>query len=576
MASGILGTAVSGLMAFQRSLETTSHNIANVNTEGYSRQRVELATRPEKFTGAGFIGQGVDIANITRSYDQFIVNQLRGSTSAFGDVNQYHELAAQVDNILADPTTGMAPAIKDFFNAMHELADDPSSIPARQVTLSEAEILTQRFHGMDARYAEFRKQVNLDMGVMVDNINSFATSIADLNVRIVAEIGRTSGDRLPNDLLDQRDVLISKLSKIVDVSALPQQNGSVSVFIGQGQSLVLEGQAATFKTKQTNLDPARLGIFIETPAGDQDVSKQISGGELTGTLRFRDEVLDPSQQKLGQVAASLAMEMNGLHTQGFDLDGIAGVNLFSGMDTIPVTPNPANTGSISVAYDPNNISNIDFSDYQLDVASGPVYKLTRLTDNSTINLVVSGSNLVATGSDTLPGITISFAGLAAGDSFLLQPAKTAASQIGVKINDARKLAAATNVEVDSVTGQTVLDGLGNPVIIKGPVPGDNRNALAMANLENKAGMLGSTATFQDAYGQIVSLVGTLTHAADVSTTAQESLLNQAKAQRESLSGVNLDEEAANLIKFQQSYQAAAQMISVTSSLFDSLLGAVRR
>jgi flagellar hook-associated protein 1 FlgK len=574
--SSLLSTAVSGLMAFQRSLETTSHNIANVNTDGYSRQRTELATRPERFTGAGFVGTGVNIANITRSYDQFIVNQLHTSKAAFGEVDAYLQLASQVDNILADPDTGMAPAIKDFFNAVNDVADDPSSIPARQAMLSETEILTQRFHTMDGKYSILRRQINQDIEIMVDNINAFSASIAELNIKIASEIGRTSGDRLPNDLLDKRDVLVDKLSELVDVSVLPQQNGSLSVFIGQGQTLVLGGQSTILKAKQVNLDPGELGIYIAIPGGDQEVTNFMSGGQLSGTLRFRDEILDPAQQKLGQLAVNLAVEMNTLHQQGYDLDGNAGGLLFSGLGSIPVTTNPGSAGSINVTYDSTKIGNLDFSDYQLDVSAGLTYTLTRLSDGSSVNLAVSGTNLETIPTGQLPGIAISFAGLAAGDSFLIQPTKSAAQLLNVNIKDPRDIAAATNIEVDPLTGQTVLDGSGNPIIINGPMPGDNRNALLLANLENKLGMLGGTSTFQDAYAQTVSEVGTLTHAANVSSSAQEALLNQAIEQRESQSGVNLDEEAANLIKFQQSYQAAAQLISVTNSLFDSLLGAVRR
>ncbi|MGR9099969.1 MAG: flagellar hook-associated protein FlgK, partial [Gammaproteobacteria bacterium] len=239
MASGILGSALSGLMAFQRSLDTTSHNIANVATEGYSRQRVELSTRPAQFTGAGYLGQGVNIEDITRSFDSFIVNQLRSSTSAFADVQQYSLLAARIDNIVADATTGMAPSLQNFFNAVHELADDPSSIPARQVMLSAAEILTQRFHTLNAQFESVRDQLNGDLKSITDEISSLAQAIADINNRIVAALGQTGSGPAPNDLLDQRDLLLKQLAEKIDVTVVPQQNGAVNVFIGKGQALVM-------------------------------------------------------------------------------------------------------------------------------------------------------------------------------------------------------------------------------------------------------------------------------------------------------------------------------------------------
>lgn len=611
MSSGILGTAVSGLMAFQRSLSTTSHNIANVNTEGYSRQRVELATRPAQFTGAGYIGQGVKVNDIRRIYDNFINAQLRASTSAFGDVSRYHELGKQIDNILADPDTGMAPAIKTFFNAVNEFANDPSSIPARQVMLSEAEILTNRFNTMNQRFEDLRSQVNKDLSVMINDLNALATSIADLNDRIVTDFARAGSRHQSNDLIDQRDLMLSKLAELVDISVLAQENGSVSVFIGQGQSLVQGSRASPLSLTRSDFDPMQLGVAIN---GNQEIGHILSGGKLSGTLRFRNEILDPAQAKLGQVAASLALEFNALHEKGYDLDGRPGKALFSGVEQVFVRPHVANTTSaITVTYDPKNISRLDYSDYRLDY-DGTDYFLTRMTDQSRVVLTEfvdpdDGLTYLVPADPTqqLPGIRIALDTMDAGESFLLRPAFPAAGLIGVNIRDTRKLAAATNIQVDPRTGRTLYridptanptdepyasnpnlldpvtgqpylldaDGQPLPAIHNGPMPGDNRNALAMAALEHKLGMLGGNASFKDAYGQLVAQVGTLTHAADMSRSAQEVLLNQARASRENLSGVNLDEEAANLIKFQQAYQAAAQLIAATNTLFDTLIGAVR-
>lgn len=598
--SGLLSTSLSGLMAAQRSLETVQHNISNVNTEGYSRQRVEQSTRTPRYTGDGYVGQGVQVTNVTRSYDQFINKQLNSSLSAFGDADRYRQLSTRVDNIMADPSTGMAPAINRFFNALNEVADDPSSIPSRQVLLSEAETLTQSFNTLTDRFEEIRTQNNNDIGAMVNDINSLAKSIADINVQVTSGVGRTGGSMLPNDLLDEQDALFSKLAEIVNISVVPQKDGSSSVFIGNGQALVLSGSAAEFATIQDKFDPKRLEIGLKTPSGITNVTSQISGGSLAGSLRFRDEVLDPAQQQLGRVAAGLAMEVNALHEKGFDLSGTAGSALFnfSGTEEVPVIKSPLNTGNAAVRVNfqdvnvtPSAAGNLDFSDFKLKYVGGTDYTLTRVRDNQVINLTATTVAGVSTLSfaatqpanidvSALPGIdiTVDLSGgktLSVGDEFLARPAYSAAQKIGVNINDPRKIAAATNVEVDPVTKLPVLDGLGNPVIIKGPMPTDNRNALQLANLGNKLGMLGGSATFNGAYGQIVSSVGGLTRASELSSSAQQTLLNQAKESREGLAGVNLDEEAANLIKFQQAYQASAQSISVARSLFDTLIGAVR-
>ena len=308
--SGILGTALSGLMAFQRSLDTTSHNIANVNTDGYSRQRVELSTRPAEFTGAGYIGQGVNVATISRSYDQFITNQLTSSTSAFAETNTFSTLASQVDNIVSNEATGLSPALKSFFNAVNEVANDPSSLPARQVMVSEAESLTQQFNTLSSQFEDLRNQTNKQMQATVDDINSFAESIATLNGKIVTDSSRTSGGQLPNDLMDQRDALLAKIAEKVSVSTITQQDGSISVFIGKGQSLVLGASAAKLSLAGSSADPGHKEILM----GGQEISKQITGGELSGALKFRDEVLDPAQQQLGLVAAGFAVQFNTVHT----------------------------------------------------------------------------------------------------------------------------------------------------------------------------------------------------------------------------------------------------------------------
>jgi len=829
--SAILATSLSGLMAAQRSLEAVQHNIANVSTEGYSRQSVQLETKPAQLTSGGYIGQGVNITNVTRSYDQFINKQLSTSLSSFNDVDHYHQLAANVDNLIADPSTGIAPLMKRFFNAVNEVANNPTSIPSRQVLLSEANVLTQGFNTMSGKFEEIRTLNNNDMGAMVDNINTLATSIADLNVQISAELARSQGLRQPNDLLDKQDALLSKLAEIVNITVIPQNDGTKSVFIGSGQRLVLQGNAAVFTTLPSPFDPNRLDIGIKTASGIMDITTQISGGTLAGSLRFRDEVLDPAQQKLGQVAAGLAMTFNALHDKGFDLSGTAGTDLFSFAGTeIPVTQGSLNTGNalVTVNYQDVNVrpsaaANLDFSDYNLKYvsAAGPVnYTLTRSRDNQVINLTattvggistlsfaplanqpanfnpaafdmtttispgtfiqaisdgkvavpreetfgaftpavaaaagetftmdiggaafytntslaagdtvskanldtalaaflavpanaalyqkVSGSfatdnlrlrkldgtaivpNITSnftgtpgafaastvniTGAAAVPatagnftltvdGLTIyteaaapggtvtaseldaglntflisgpglgkytktgsfanndlvlskldgtasalaitnfvgvgsspgSFSGpltgvlaspggidikvdltggrtISIGDEFLTRPTYSAAQKIGVNIDDPRKIAAATNIEIDPVTKLPVS-------VHKGPMPSDNRNAVLLANLENNLSMLGGSASFSDAYGQIVSGVGTLTQSSGIIASAQETLLNQAKEAREGLAGVNLDEEAASLIKFQQAYQASAQSIAVAKSLFDTLIGAVR-
>lgn len=572
MSVGILNTALSGLAAFQRSLETTSNNISNVNTEGYSRQKVEFATRPEQYLGGNFIGSGVAVANISRIYDQFVTGQVRSSSSTFGEVDKYYSMATQIDNITANESTSLLPPIKSFFNAVHEVADDPTSIPARQAMLAEADSMVYGFNTMVERFATVRDQVNNDMGNMVADINNYASEIAKLNVNIVADLGRSTGTQEPNELMDQRDALLTKISKIIDVSVVKQQDGTVSVFIGKGQSLVMSDHATTLSIADSTDDINHKEIMMD----GQIITRQLSGGNLYGSLRFRDEVLDPAQQQIGLLAAGLAITFNDLHDNGFDLQGVAGGSFFSLDSATSLIPNsipvvtktkvPATTAAVSATYQMTQAgaSALVASDFQLNItATG--YTLTQLSNNAQTSVVATIPALAAPTSTGFGfDLDLTDAALANGDSFLIRPTYFAAENLKLVLTDPTEIAAA----------QANVTDPGPPVTISG-LPGDNRNALALAGLETSNNMLGGKFTFNEMYGQMVSKVGTQTHGAKVSRSAQETLLNQATASWESVSGVNLDEEAANLIKFQQSYQASAQAISLANTLFDSLLGAVR-
>jgi flagellar hook-associated protein 1 len=551
--SGMLGTALSGLMAFQRSMDTTSHNIANVNTEGYSRQRVDLSANTPYLLGDHFIGQGVNVAAVTRNYDQFVNNQLTSSTSAFGDSSTLATMAAKVDNIVSSEATGLTTALTSFFSAVNGVANDPTSLPARQVLVSEAGTLSQQFNQLSAKFDSLRSQSNSQIEGALDEINLYASNLAELNTKIAVETGRAGGSQLPNDLLDQRDVLINKIAEKVSVTASLQLNGTVNVFIGKGQAIVLGESAMKLSLKDSATDPSRKEVML----GGNQITRDITGGELSGAIKFRDQVLDPAQQQLGLVAAGMTVQFNTIHNAGFDLNGNAGTNLFSlgsPVLDVPVTAKPGTTGSVTASYDPTTVGQLVPSDYELKY-DGSNFALTRVSDNTVTTFAGPPPSTISG-----PGFTITTsATVAANDSFVIRPTFDAAKKMTTLISDPAKIAAA------GTSG-----GSGSPNT------GDNTNALNLAKLENASTLAGGKLTLNKAYGQLVSKVGAQTHSAKVSSSAQEVLLNQVKQDRESLAGVNLDEEAANLLKFQQSYQAAAQVVSIANSLFDSLINAVRR
>ncbi len=665
--AGILNIGTSALLAFQRSLSTTGHNIANSDTEGYSRQRVQLKTQLPSLTGVGWLGTGVKPVSIDRLYDDFLATQARTSQSSASELETYFDHASRIDNILSDPNIGLNPAIQDFFDSMQVLADNPASIPTRQVLLSESQSMVDRFHDLSDQFNDARDELNQKMKDQAAEITALGSSLATVNQNIITAIASSGGD-VPNDLLDQREVLLNDLSKIVNVSTVSQSDGALNVFMGKGLALVIGTTSATVATQLSASDVSELDIAFSNTFGTQAITDQIAGGSLGGLLTYRDQILDPGQNQLGLVAAGLSDRINTQHQLGLDLDGNFGGQVFNA-PAVSVIPNTGNTSGAAITAQFVDTGNLTASDYQVTRVTGAnAYTVTRLTDNqsSTITLAPAAT------SAEIDGFTFSISALAnVGESFLIRPTRNVAQSMALQINTAREFAAAgpirsqpgTNVggspnqgsgaitqpSITTTTGLplagpatitlqwsptanagapgfTVTGGPGGTIAydpttqsngatftfagsggmtftISGTPEtgdrfvienntggvGDNRNALTMADLQNQNTLLGQTATlfgpaggaletatFQEAFGQMVSEVGAKTHQAEVNFEATDKLTERHRNALLSVSGVNLDEEAANLIRFQQAYQAAAQIITVSNTLFDTLIGAVRR
>lgn len=651
MAAGdLLGTAVSGLIAFQRQLATTGHNISNVNTPGFSRQTVQLDARLPQFSGDGFIGNGVGITTVKRNYDDFLTAQVRTSTAANSQLQQFVQSASQVDDLLSDPRAGLAPSLQSFFDAVHGLANDPTSTTGRQVLLSQANALADRFHYLDQRLTDLRNGVNISITTAVNEINNLASSIATVNNQIVQASANASGQP-PNDLLDKRDALIEQLAEHVSVSTLKQDNGAVNVFIGNGQTLVIGGTTNTLAVVPNQYDATRYEIGYSMGATTLNISNSITGGSLGGMLDYRNQILDTTQNALGRVAIGISATFNTQHRLGVDPSGVLGGNFFSPIDTTSSSSRVLTSSTAQVGVTITNPAALTTSDYRLDFSGGN-YTLTRLSDNA----VVYPAN-AAFPAGPIDGLSFTLAALpvpVAGDSFLIQPTRLGAKDIGVALNDSARIAAAgplrtsaatnasglpTNLGTGTISAGTVSNTTGLPLaapttitmtfdsatnlftVVGGPggtlaynpategagkqftfagfggitftlagtpqtgdsfvignntnAAGDNRNALALGDLRSALTLANSTATYENAYGQMVADVGTNTHRAQVNQNAQQSVLAQATEARDSVAGVNLDEEAANMVRFQQAYQAAAQMIAVSNSVFQTMLNAVK-
>ena len=636
MGSNVFNIGVSGLAAAQAGLLTTGHNISNASTPGFNRQQIVQSTNTPEFTGAGYFGQGTNVVTVKRIYNQFLATQSLTAQTRLTELNAYADQIRQIDGLLADSSAGLSTALNDFFRGVHEVAASPSSIPARQSMLSMAQALVGRFQSVDGRLNEIRDGVDTQLVSTVADINSYATQIAELNQRII--LAEAAGPAQPaNDLLDQRDQLVAQLNQQVRVTTIAESDGSLSVFVGNGQAVVIGSQSYGLATMQSGEDASRMTVGITLAGGGTAAMPEsmLTGGTLGGLLAFRSESLDEAQNALGRIAIGLAETLNAQHRLGQDLTGALGGNFFTAPAAQVLYPNtPLNGGTAVIGVAVADANSLTTSDYRLTADGGGNYTLTRLSDNTTVFAAAALPQ-------TVEGLTISLsAGAAnAGDTFLIQPTRAAAGDLAVALADARSIAAAApirsaasnsntgsgSISAGSVNGpppvnanltQTVTltfddppttfdvngTGTGNPanvaftaggnityngwtIQISGtPAAGDvftisansagvsdNRNALLLAGLQTGKTLAGGTASYQSAYAQIVSDVGNKTREVEVTITAQESVLKQAQDAQQSLSGVNLDEEAANLLRYQQAYQASGKMIEIASKLFETLL-----
>ncbi len=708
----LLNIGLSGLSATKTSLTVTGHNIANVNTPGFSRQEAVQATRVPQFSGSGYIGSGTTLVDIRRSYSEFLSTQLRSSTALNSDVKSYKSQIEQLDSLLAGSTTGINPSLQQFFSSLQTAAEDPANIPARQLVLSEAEGLARRFNTIYDRLASQNDFINKQMQVTTEQVNRLAGSIGQLNDAIA--IAAANG-AAPNDLLDAREEAVRQLSTYIGVTVVPQDDNTYNLFIGSGQPLVVGNSVSKLEAVTGRGDPTRFEIEFVSGSSRQAVTSQLTGGELGGLIRYREEVLDSTLNSVGRLAIAISSEINAQLQQGLDLKGNVGAALFDNLNAAQLSdlrarPFSDNISSVDASVSIRDSQLLTASDYRLeyDGVSVPTgYSARRLSDNAIMNVSADGAGglRLSDSNGVDQGITVNLTGTpATGDRFLLQPTRRGAADISSILDQPDQLAfaaplrseanlqnagnavigqpnvtlvidpaslpqqnfvsdplrlqnlqalggielrfnQATNqldfvtplpagVSITSVpqpsptppaapapaptpiTGLNVTPGQSNNlsyaiVVTSGgvtqsytveqtfsgrPAEGDrfsvgqnlsgvsdNRNALQLVDLQNaqvvgvSSGPNGLVAgvSFTDGYGDLVERVGTLTAQARVDDTATSAILKQATDNRDSLSAVNLDEEAANLIKFQQYYQASAQIIQVARSLFDTLIGAFR-
>jgi flagellar hook-associated protein 1 FlgK len=456
----ILDIGISGLRAQQAALTITGNNITNAGTEGYSRQEVSFTENNSQFDSGIWVGSGVSVDSVRRVYDQFLTEQLRRDTSTFNQFNALSVNAGQINSLLADSGTGVQPGLENMFGAMQAAVDDPSSLPAREVLISEANGLVDRFSAISDRLFEQNDIINGQMGVIAGQISTIAESIAELNEQIQFASASAQGIE-PSELLDQRDRLLKDLAEFVQVNIVEQDDNVFNVFIGNGQALVVGNEYNEVFTDTGAKDPSRVDIYFRKGVNVQNVTNEITGGQLGGILDFREDVLDPTLNQLGRLGLVISQTMNDQHKLGVDYDGLKGEDFFSDINEPLKTyqrvlgdRNNANPDDRIIAVEIKDATQLSTSDYEITFP-GPddfTYRVKRVSDGELLQTnALSGA---FPESIEIEGMEIRFEGgsFQLGDKFLISPTRRESQNLDMNITRAEQVALASPISTESAIG----------------------------------------------------------------------------------------------------------------------------
>ncbi|RQH06024.1 flagellar hook-associated protein FlgK [Paraburkholderia dinghuensis] len=669
MTTNIFSIGLSGLQAANLGIATSSENISNSTTAGYTVESPVYAETNGQNMGSGYLGNGVSTTTIQRAYSQYLTTQLNNATSTNSSLTASQTLAQQLANLVGSPTSGIATSISGFFSGLQNVANAPADTATRQTALSDAQTLADQLNSAGQQYDSMRTSVNTQITEAVTQINSYSKQIAQLNAQITAA---SSSGQQPLQLEDQRDQTVANLSKLVGVQVV-QNSGGYSLFLGNGQPLVVSTQSYNLTTAPSNTNPADLtvewaGLPGTTAAPQQLGSGAIQGGTLGGLTSFLTQTLDPAEAQLGAIATSFAAQVNGQNALGINLAGAAGTALFN-VNSALVTGYANNTGNAALSVTLTNPTTPTTDNYALSY-NGGTYTLTDVTTSTVVGTTTTapsaGTPFVAGGLS----ITATSGAMNSGDTYSIEPTMGALNGFSVATTNPADIAAAspvlvsastsnagtatvtqgtvtsgyavpatpltltytapatgtvgtlsgfpanaivtvtvpgqlpvqttmsagppavTSVNYDSSTGATIsvtgptTTGLTNVSFTMSGAPANNdtftiaantsgsqdgRNALAISNLTSST-VLNGTTTLTSAYANYVNSIGNTATLLQASSTSQQSLVTQLTSQQQSVQGVNLDEEAAKLMQYQQLYQANSKVIQTAASLFQTLIG----
>ena len=552
----VLNTAKLGLLSQQLAIEVTGQNIANVQTEGYSRQEVNFEAMNPRSFNLGQLGTGVRVAGIERSHDEFLFSQILGEGDTLGQFQVRKDVFEQLELLLSEGNgLSLNGSLSSFFNGVQDVASNPTGLPERSSLIAEAQSLASVFSNLGESLFQIQQNLDSAISVEVAKINSLAEEVAALNKSIHANEPTTFS---ANDLRDKRDQKVKELSELIDLNFVDEQDGQISLTLDDGTPLVLQSTAFSLETTINGNNKSFLDVNIQDASGNNtNVTSSLTGGSIKGYLDMRDTEVEAVKDKLDRLAAGFIQEFNKIHQQGFGIDGSTGNNFFNATSTTVVS-NINNTGSATMTATNGDPSNISIDKYELTFTGSTSFSLQNLTTGAS-----SGTFSFTAGStfNLANGFAVTISGTpAVGDSFKFSTSENAAREFTVAsgvLSNSNKISAGLNSSTDGA------------------------NALEMVKLQSKlvfdSVSLSSgsgTFTFDEFYSSMVSTVGIQSFASQSTLSQQEGILLQLDTRRESISGVSIDEEMINMIKFQQAFNAAARLIGTVDELLDTVISQV--
>lgn len=632
--SNLLNVGARALLSNEVALQTIGNNIANSSTVGYSRQNVVLQTVEGQFTGGGYIGKGVDVLTIQRNHDEYLTRQAALSKSvAASDISRANKLL-QLEDIFKGGTNGLGAAVTDMMNAFSDVASAPTDLTARTVVLTRADEAAARFNDAATQLANLQTGLTTELINAAAAINTITTNLAAVNGQIQQAQGK---GHAPNDLLDKRDNLISQLNQYIQTTQLDADDGTVTVFAASSQPLVLGTKASALQVQPNPQDASQSQITMVL--GSQTVvlsESMLGGGSIAGLLKFQNEDLAQGANLLGRIATSITTVVNAQHKLGLDLDGNPGGNLFSPVSMPNGAAAVSNTGSgsVGISVDAPTVAKLQASDYKITFTSAVAFTVQRLSDNTVVNpdpvtgsydglaIAVGGApaagdsfllqpfravaNKISTAFGSPRQLAVSSpvqAAMGITNTGSLAVANLAAKSVPIPANITLNFTG-TNTYTRSDTGATVYTySPGTPIafdpanlasgwsltlsgaaqngdtLVLGPAnlayaKLNAGNADALLDLRDLALFDGSS--LADGYAALMSQVGVKVQSVQYTAEVSKSIADNLETSRTGVSGVNLDEEAAKLLQYQQAYQASAKMVQIAQTIFDSLMASVGR